>query len=217
MSLISIQTEYNQNYLVVDFSQIGRFMRNVVKQLLRLLFFFFREITSALNIITNNHIELGLLMSLGLGVGIGIAIFSAPDFTQAAPTQHQSPATQKLLAVETNLLFFPIQQPDSNSSSSGRSEKKLEMPSFSPTALNGMSAVLLKADVDTTKYLHMLQLGETLTLQLNNQGIKKVQVVEIKQIAKDQIQQLLPQTRPTLILYGPTGYFSDYYLAVIAR
>jgi hypothetical protein len=186
------------------------------------------HILDSLQIVTNNHTLLGLIMALGLGVGIGVTIFQTPDVSTASsdyyPSQEKVSADH-IQAVSCDYFSLEVktkeQQQAVNSAdlidTSLIGANQLIIPSFSGQLDQSRYALFLKGRPGLHQLLKQLSIGDQLEVQTDNNLLRKFTVIEIRQLEKNQIKQLLPQRQQTLVLYASTGLLSDQYLALVAR
>ncbi len=215
------QTKTNDTYLLVDLDLVQLKLKGFLKRFLFGIYRIFEQVIYALNVMTNNHALIGLMMSLGLGVGFGLTIFSQPDLSSASFIQFKPDTTKmkpqiKADYLETNQFVVEIET-NQTELELLQNNHAVTVPSFSGRLDDNQTATYFKGTVQLHNYLKTLELGDEIKLNQTNKLVKTFQIVEIKLLNKDQIKQLLPQNQPTIILYSSTGLVSDQYYCLIAR
>ncbi len=214
------QTRSNDTYLIIDFALIRYKFRILFKQILIGLYQIVAQIIHALNILTNNHARIGLIMALGLGFGFGLTIFSQPDLSSANFIQFKNGSTRHASTqadyIETNQFVVEVETKTGNLDIL-QDNHAVTIPSFSGELGSQHAATYFKGTVQLYNYLNTLELGDEIRLNQRNNLIKTYQIVEIRLVDRDRITQLLPQNQPTIILYTPTSLISNDYYCLIAR
>jgi hypothetical protein len=222
MPIVQInQTKTNDICLIVNLELVRLKLKGFLKRFLISIYRIFEQVIYALNVMTNDHALIGLMMSLGLGFGFGLTIFSQPDVSSASFIQFKPAASKtkpqiKADYLETDQFVVEIETNQAENELL-QNNHAVTVPSFSGHLDDNQTATYFKGTVQLHNYLKTLELGDEIKLNQTNKLVKTFQIVEIKLLSRDQIKQLLPQNQPTIILYSSTGLVSDQYYCLIAR
>jgi hypothetical protein len=171
-----------------------------------------------LNQTTGHKAVLMMIAGLGLGLGMSYVIFQRPSLTTAVPLTevHEvtGPAIKELRLPDKEVKISVNQEVNHTPFTSARVVSHVP-GSARPTE----PGVIILADPQgwLEKNLSTAQLGQTIQVVGDNNGIYSYTIIQVRNTTQDDLQQFVIDPTETLILYSRYSWFNNDVIAVIAR
>ena len=172
-------------------------------------------IVYSLNLLTNNHTLLTLIMALGLGVGFGWSIFQTPDKILAInlPELRQvnyAPSSSNITKFGFNTFTVSI---------TAKENKLWNNFSLVPvTYADHQNTRYFKGKTSLYSYLSELNVGDRTQVTYINNTTQELTLIETKVISKDRVRQFESNDRQQIVIFCPNKIINgEYWVGVFTE
>lgn len=207
--------------VVIDPSALLSVPKKVVTRLLVWLTNTLVSFFVQLNRLAFNHGLLAIISALGLGFGIGITVFQTPSSVVATSDQIYS-QTRQFQTADVVLLKIPdlkrevVVKVGQEPVVSFGAEAAWQTINLSPS-IAGTTTLFGEYNNQVFKGIENLKLGSQLKVLKANNGWYTYQVVETRQIDREELDDVQFQNQPALILYTHKQLNKNQLFVIVAR
>jgi len=213
--MIKIIKAPSGNILCLKLPNLTGFLKYSLKKIIFAGWRLIATIVYSLNLLTNNHTLLTLIMTLGLGVGFGWSIFQTPDKILAInlPELRQinyAPANSNITEFEFNTFTVNI---------ATKENKLWNNFSLVPvTYADHQNTHYFKGRTSLYSYLSELNVGDRTQVTYINNTAQEFTLIETKIISKDRIRQFESNDRQQIVIFCPNKMINgEYWVGVFTE
>jgi hypothetical protein len=196
--MIKIIKSPSGNILCVKLPNFTKSFKNILKKFVLAGWQVMVVIIHSLNLLTNNHTLLTLVMALGLGIGFGWSVFQTPDETLAInlPELRQvnyAPSSSNITKFRFNTFTISVTSKENN---------LWNHFSLVPIAYSDHSSTrYFKGKSNLYSYFNKLNVGDHAQITHTNNTIQTLTLIETKIIDQDKIRQFESNDRQQIVIF----------------